>query len=92
MGYTGYDTGSFPDVCIGVNGAVTKEARFVADAFWRNGYTVKVNEPFSGALTPLKYINDARVIPVMIELNRRIFDNASFAAVQELCRAIYNAL
>lgn len=92
MRYTGYDTSAFPDVCIGVNGAVTEEARYVMDAFRSGGYTVKLNEPFSGALIPLKYLNDSRVDSIMIELNRRIYDNASFSAVQNLCRKIYDHL
>lgn len=28
----------------------------------------------------------------MIELNRRIYDNASFTAVQAICKAVYEKL
>jgi len=50
---------------------------------------VKINEPFSGAIVPLKYQNDARVVSVMIELNRRIYDNDSFSKVQNINPLIY---
>lgn len=92
MHYTGYESPSFPDVCIGVNETVGAEARLVIDCFKSAGYTVKVNEPFSGSLVPLKYLKDPRVSSVMIELNRRIYDNASFGSVQNLCKEIYKQL
>lgn len=92
MYYTDFPPASFPDICIGVNGMVGAEAQFIVDTFQSAGYSVKVNEPFSGALTPLKYLHDTRVISIMIELNRRIYDNPSFATVQNLCRKIYGYL
>lgn len=92
MYYTGYEPDTFPDVCIGVNGSITDEAQCVIDTFKSAGYTVKVNEPFSGSLIPLKYLNDHNVSSVMIELNRRIYDNASFDAVRTLCMIIYDGL
>ncbi len=92
MDYTGYTPNDFPDVCIGVNGTICAEAQFVIDTFKTAGYTVKVNEPFAGSLVPLKYFNDTRVQSVMIELNRRIYDNASFALIQGICEEIYKKL
>lgn len=89
MYYTDFHPSSFPDVCIGVNGMVSSEAQFVIDTFKSAGYSVKVNEPFSGTLTPLKYLYDTRVVSIMIELNRRIYENASFDAVKKLCMKIY---
>ena len=92
MNYTGYNPSSFPDVCVGVNDNINSAAQIIIDTFKSEGYIVKVNEPFSGSLIPLKYLNDARVQSVMIELNRRIYDNSSFKKVQGLCKKIYNAL
>lgn len=86
MNYTGYDPSTFPDVCVGVNGVVGLEAQLVIDTFKSAGYTVKTNEPFAGSLVPLKYLNDTRVQSVMIELNRRIYDNNSFNLVNNLCK------
>lgn len=92
MNYTECEPGAFPDVCIGVNGAIGKLAQFVIDTFSSAGYDVKVNIPFSGALVPVKYLNDARVQSIMIELNRRIYDNDSFDSVQNICKKIYKEL
>ena len=92
MNYTGYHPSSFPDVCIGVNDNIGAVAQLVIDTFKSAAYTVKVNEPFAGSLVPLKYLNDTRVQSVMIELNRRIYDNSSFKKVQNLCRKIYEEL
>lgn len=93
MEYTGFHPSSFPDVCIGVNDVVGAEAQLVIDTFKSAGFAVKVNEPFAGSLVPLKYLNDTRVQSVMIELNRRIYDNCcTFAIVQDLCKKIYEEL
>ena len=92
MNYTGYHPSSFPDVCIGVNNGVDAVSQFIIDTFKSAGYTVKVNEPFAGSIVPLKYLNDNRVQSVMIELNRRIYDNNSFDKVSGLCRKIYKCL
>ena len=92
MSYTGYKTSTFPDVCIGVNNDITETAKCIIDIFESAGYSVKVNEPFAGSLVPLKYLNDSRVTSVMIELNRRIYNNSSFDVVQNLCKKIYAEL
>ena len=92
MEYTGFCSEDFPDVCIGVNGIITEEARYVSEVFRQFGYSVEINRPFSGALVPLRFLEDERVTSIMIELNRRIYDNAAFGAVQNLCRQIYRCL
>ena len=92
MNYTGYHPSSFPDVCIGVNDNIGAASQFIIDTFKSAGYTVKVNEPFAGSLVPLKYFTDTRVQSVMIELNRRIYDNSSFRNIQDLCKKIYKEL
>ena len=92
MYYTDYQPEAFPDVCIGINDTITPEAELIIDAFISNGYTVKINEPFAGSIIPFKYLNDNQVKSVMIELNRRIYDNDSFLKVQTICEEIYNKL
>ena len=92
MNYTDYDPSGFPDVCIGVNDTISPQAGLIINAFKTNGYTVKVNEPFAGSLVPLKYLNDNRIVSVMIELNRRIYNNASFEKIQKICKQIYDEL
>lgn len=86
MLYTGFR--DFPDVCIGVNGALTPEAEKIADAF--AGYSVKINEPFAGSLIPMRFLGDDRVSSVMIECNRRIYQGAGFPRVRSICKKIYD--
>lgn len=92
MTYTGYDSTNFPDVCIGVNGKVSPEAQMIIDTFKSGGYFVKINEPFSGSIVPIKYLDDNRIVSVMIELNRRIYDNLCFDKIQDICKQIYKKL
>lgn len=92
MTYTGYYSATFPDVCIGVNGEVTPVAKLIIDTFKSSCYKVKINEPFAGSLVPQKYQSDARVVSVMIELNRRIYADDSFSKVQLLCKEIYGKI
>ena len=92
MDYTDYQPKAFPDVCIGIDGDITPETGLIIDTFKYYGYSVKVNEPFAGSIVPLKYLNDNRVKSVMIELNRRIYDNNNFSKVQTICKEIYSKL
>lgn len=92
MRYTPFSPATFPDVCIGINGALFPEAETVIRAFREGGYSVKINEPFEGSIVPLKHLENPRVLSLMIELNRRIYDNPHFPSVQALCNALYHQL
>jgi len=60
------------------------------------GYSVKVNTPFAGAITPMKhYGKDKRVYAVMFETNRRLYMNskdmtksADFDKTREVCHKL----
>jgi len=60
------------------------------------GYSVKLNTPFGGAITPMKHYGaDKRVVSVMIETNRRLYMNskdmtksAGFKQTQEACHKL----
>jgi len=75
---------SRPDICIATdsfhtNGALTQA--FV-DSFTEAGWSVAVNDPFSGALVPAsRYQIDARVSAVMVEVNRSVYVNEQDANV-----------
>ena len=65
-----------PDICIGTDDFHTSNA--LADAFVSafrcQGWSVSVNEPFSGALVPSsRFRKDRRVAAVMVEVNRRLY-------------------
>jgi len=60
------------------------------------GYRPKVNTPFDGAITPMKYYRqDKRVVSVMFETNRRLYMNekdmtksADFEKTREACHSL----
>lgn len=95
MEYTGYQPESFPDVCIGFNEKEPSEIVLKIKALFENeGYSVKLNLPFSGAILPLKYLSDNRVASVMLELNRRIYcgSKQDFRKISGLCEKAYRLL
>ena len=65
-----------PDICIGSDDFHTSPElahAFVA-AFQAEGWSVSLNEPFSGALVPSsRYRKDHRVNAAMVEINRRLY-------------------
>ncbi|MGN0618146.1 MAG: N-formylglutamate amidohydrolase [Ruminiclostridium sp.] len=92
MEYTGCSTESFPDVCVGFNEKEPGEIVLkIKELFENEGYSVKLNLPFSGAILPLKYSGDNRVVSVMLELNRRIYcgSKQDFRKVSGLCEKAY---
>lgn len=65
-----------PDLCIGTDTVHTPSwlvetiQRFAASVGW----TVSIDRPFSGTIVPAPvYANDARVLSVMLELNRKLY-------------------
>ncbi|MDD3920652.1 MAG: N-formylglutamate amidohydrolase, partial [Eubacteriales bacterium] len=89
---------SMPDFDIGTDAYHTPPA--LRDALVNKvrelGYTVRVNSPFAGSITPMKYYGeDRRVVSVMIEVNRRLYMNqrdmtksAGFARTKEVCQIL----
>jgi N-formylglutamate deformylase len=65
-----------PDICIGTDHFHTPPAlaqTFVQD-FSNSGFSVALNDPFAGAIVPMKwYLKDSRVHSLMIELNRNLY-------------------
>ena len=65
-----------PDICIGTDAFHTPPALAAAISlyFEMKGYSLALNEPFSGALVPSPhYRQDARVASVMIEVRRGLY-------------------
>ena len=76
--YENDQDGDRPDFCIGTDAYHTPELleSVCVNSLHKEGYSVKVNSPFVGTLVPMKYYGrDARVMSVMIEINRRIYMN-----------------
>jgi N-formylglutamate deformylase len=65
-----------PDFCIGTDSFHTPVSYTQAAEQYLQGlgYTVGINQPYAGALVPMKYYQkDPQVAAVMIEVNRRLY-------------------
>jgi N-formylglutamate amidohydrolase len=65
-----------PKICIGTDAFHTPEwlAMALFSAFERRGYSVKVNDPFAGAIVPVEFFKRSnRVLSVMIEIRRDLY-------------------
>lgn len=86
---------SMPDFCIGTDGFHTPKTLSAAlvSKVRELGYTARINSPFAGSITPMKYYGkDKRVSSIMIEVNRRLYmdehdmtRSAGFERTREVC-------
>jgi len=74
-----------PDICIGTNPNTPKYLiTFVSNYFLSYGYSVSINNPYSGSIVPIQYINDNRVKSIMIELNRDLYMEGKYIDTSKL--------
>jgi N-formylglutamate deformylase len=67
-----------PDICIGTDSFHTPRSlyKFSAVYFKWHGYSVKVNNPYSGSIVPMEYYQkNSCVHTIMIEVNRDLYLN-----------------
>jgi N-formylglutamate amidohydrolase len=57
-----------PDICIGLNDDSSTLAEWAASAF--EGFTTRINHPFSGSYVPLKHKDNKQVCSIMLEVKR----------------------
>ena len=65
-----------PDFCLGTDDYHTPSNLTIniKDYLINKGYSVKINNPYSGTLIPLKYYQkEKKVIGIMIEVNRKLY-------------------
>ena len=89
---------TFPDFDIGTDPYHTPEALrdTISGKVRELGYRPKINTPFGGAITPMKYYRrDKRVVSVMFETNRKLYMNekdmtksAAFGKTREACHSL----
>jgi N-formylglutamate deformylase len=87
-----------PDICLGTDKFHTP--KWLIDHFEKyfvnNGFSVKIDSPYSGTIVPLKHYNkDNRVLSIMIEINRKLYmDNFEVIdnQVVNLQKLIFNSL
>lgn len=64
-----------PEICIGLNEFYNKNLVYKLIYIIKEfGYSYIINEPFSGCLTPNKYVNDKRVNCIMIEIRKDVYE------------------
>ena len=63
------------DICIGTDSVHTPELLIdILVGYFKNyGYSVKLNNPFSGTMIPVGYENNPNLYSVMIEVNRNLY-------------------
>ncbi len=84
-----------PDICIGTDDFHTPPWLMKRCVSLFEGYGLKtaINKPFSGSLVPGKYYRSSRdVLPVMIEVNRKLYLDESSALKNENFRNIQKSL
>ncbi len=94
-----------PDFNIGTDAYHTTEnlRQFSLDFFTSRGYSILDNDPYAGAITPLKYYQkDKRVKSIMLEINRKLYmqqtdaemplKSENFDSVQTLIYAFIDGL
>lgn len=91
-----------PDFCIGTDDFHTPSpiVKALSDHLNLNGYTVAVNEPYSGTIVPLShYRKSPEVMSVMIEINRSLYmdeetgeKNYQFDQIRNLVGQLLNVL
>lgn len=65
-----------PDFNIGTDAYHATESlrNFSLDFFETKGYSILENDPYAGAITPLKYYQkDKRIKSIMLEINRKLY-------------------
>ncbi len=70
------DNKPLPDICIGTDEFHTPQylRDFMLTFFQERNYTVEVNLPFSGTITPLEHYGKTKnVISIMLEINRKLY-------------------
>ncbi|WP_394754785.1 N-formylglutamate amidohydrolase [Crenothrix sp.] len=71
------DKEGYPDFCIGTTEQTPKELVDLVQIFLiGSGYDARINFPYSGAMIPTNYIGNKDVIPIMIEVNKKIYLNS----------------
>jgi len=68
------DKEGYPDFCIGTTEQTPKELVDLVEDFLK-GYSVGINNPYCGSMIPSNYVGNEDVIPIMIEVNKKIYLN-----------------
>lgn len=93
-----FGTINTPDICIGVDEFYSSEEliNLTVNHFKEYGYSVFINNPYSGTMIPNKYFNkkEKRLTSIMIEINKRVYldDRNSFYKLKNCLEEYYNKI
>ena len=77
--------GERPDICIGTDAFHTPDHLVKTALHHFRNYSVKIDEPYSGAIVPLRYYQkDKRVSSIMIEINKRLYETDTINSILKL--------
>lgn len=68
------DKEGYPDFCIGTTEQTPKELVYLVQDFLKD-YHVGINNPYCGSMIPSNYVGHEDVIPIMIEVNKKLYLN-----------------
>lgn len=77
-----------PEICIGYGSQDERLGKQAIIMFNEAGYDVASNRPFSGALKPLRYIDDERVASIMFEIRQDVPVRACAEAIRRITDAL----
>ena len=89
------DDKPLPDICIGTDSFHTPKwlADLMVSFFAERGYSVELDYPFSGSVTPLEhYSKSQNVLSIMIEINRKLYMDENTFLKKEQFECILNDL
>lgn len=93
------DSSNRPDFCIGINeGNKPPFLDDIISLITQEGYSVLINDPFSGVLVPELFLDNSDVKAIMIEVNRKLYltnnytKNKDFDNIQQLITNILNVV
>ena len=69
------DKEGYPDFCIGTTEQTPDKLIDLVQDFLIS-YDVKINYPYCGSMIPSNYVGNENVIPIMIEVNKKLYLNA----------------
>jgi len=87
------DKNDYPDFCIGTTEQTPIELVDLVSHFLKN-YSVKINYPYGGSMIPSDYVGNENVIPIMIEVNKKLYlnDNKDFMTIQALINQLLDVI
>jgi len=79
-----------PDICIGTDKFHTPSflTNYIYNIFKKEGYTIKINSPYSGTIIPKEFYGNENVKSIMIEINRKLYLDSNNKVIENNVKKI----